>query len=508
MPKESADGERRVALVPDTVSKLEKSGFEEVLVESGAGRDYNLDEAYEEAGARVISDVDELYTEADVILKIRKPDDEEIERMREGQVLVGFLEPLTDPETISKLAERGVTAFSLELIPRIARAQSMDALSSMGSIGGYKAALIAADALGRYLPMMTTAAGTTKAAKAMVLGVGVAGLQAIATMKRLGAEVEAFDIRPEVADQVRSLGATWIEAKDEEEDDDGEDEEEEREPSTGEKLAGGMRALFGLPEPSPEEDVAENGGAPTEGEDDGGDDDDEDTGGYAQEQSEEKQKADQELVNERIAEMDVVLTTALVPGKKAPTLVTEDMVKSMKPGSVLVDLAAEAGGNCELSEAGEVVQHEQVEIHGPTDVASSMPIHASQLLSRNMASLLDHLVEEIDDDDESDGENDADGGDGEQTDDGEGQDEKASAEDNDGEGTETDGEGTDAHGEDKGDGDTGKADDGGKNKADDDGKRIKLELNFEDEITAEACVAHEGEIRQERVREALEGSKG
>ncbi len=484
VPKESAEGERRVALVPDTVSKLEKSGFEEVLVESGAGRDYNLDEAYEEAGARVISDVGELYTEADVILKIRKPDDEEIERMREGQVLVGFLEPLTDPETISKLAERGVTAFSLELVPRIARAQSMDALSSMGSIGGYKAALIAADALGRYLPMMTTAAGTTKAAKAMVLGVGVAGLQAIATMKRLGAEVEAFDIRPEVADQVRSLGATWIEAKDEDEDEDedGEDEEEEREPSTGEKLAGGMRALFGLPEPSPEEDVAANGGAPSEGEDGDEDDDDdeEDTGGYAQEQSEEKQKADQELVNERIAEMDVVLTTALVPGKKAPTLVTEDMVKSMKPGSVLVDLAAEAGGNCELSEAGEVVHHEQVEIHGPTDVASSMPIHASQLLSRNMASLLDHLVEEIDDD-ESDGENG--GGDGEETDDGEG----------------------------KTTNDKDKGKDGGgesKNKADDDGKRIKLELNFEDEITAEACVAHEGEIRQERVREALEGSKG
>jgi NAD(P) transhydrogenase subunit alpha len=473
VPKESAEGERRVALVPDTISKLEKSGFEEVVVESGAGRDYNLDEAYEEAGARVASDADEVY-KADVILKIRKPDDEEIERMHEGQILVGFLEPLTEPETIRKLAERGVTAFSLELIPRIARAQSMDALSSMGSLGGYKAALIAADSLGRYLPMMTTAAGTTKAAKAMVLGVGVAGLQAIATMKRLGAEVEAFDIRPEVADQVRSLGATWIEAKDEEEDEeDGEEEEEEREPSAGEKLTGGMRALFGLPERSHEDEAAENGGAPAESESDddadqGGDEED-DSGGYAKEQTEEKQKADQALVNERIAEMDVVLTTALVPGKKAPTLVTEDMVKSMKPGSVLVDLAAEAGGNCELSEAGEVVMHEQVEIHGPTDVASSMPIHSSQLLSRNMASLLDHLVEEVADDD---GEaSDGDGGEGED------------------EGTE--GEGDKSEG-----------------KADDDGKRIKLELDFEDEITAEACVAHDGEIRQERVREALEGSKG
>jgi len=493
VPKECADGERRVALVPDTISKLEKSGFEEVIVESGAGRDYNLDKAYEEAGARVASDAAEVYKEADVILKIRKPDDEEIERMHEGQVLVGFLEPLTEPETIRKLAERGVTAFSLELIPRIARAQSMDALSSMGSIGGYKAALIAADSLGRYLPMMTTAAGTTKAAKAMVLGVGVAGLQAIATMKRLGAQVEAFDIRPEVADQVRSLGATWIEAKDEEEDQEDGDEEEEREPSTGEKLAGGMRALLGLPERSDEDEAAGNGGAPAEAEAEAGDeeggegDDEDDSGGYAKEQSEEKQKADQALVNERIAEMDVVLTTALVPGKKAPTLVTGDMVKSMKPGSVLVDLAAEAGGNCELSEAGEVVMHEQVEIHGPTDVASSMPIHSSQLLSRNMASLLDHLVEEIDDDEEPAGENGADGGDGEQTDEGESGDGQASAEEGEGKNKDEGG--------------------GGKKKDDDGGKRIKLELDFEDEITAEACVAHDGEIRQERVREALEGSK-
>lgn len=443
VPKEHAEGERRVALVPDTVSKLEKSGFEEVLVESGAGFDYNLDEAYEEAGARVVDGPDELYREADVILKIRKPDDEEIGKLREGQVLVGFLEPLTDPETAKKLADAGVSAFALELIPRIARAQSMDALSSMGSIGGYKAALIAADSLGRYLPMMTTAAGTTKAAKAMILGVGVAGLQAIATMRRLGAAVEAFDIRPEVADQVRSLGATWIEAKDEEEEQGDGDEEEEREPTASEKLAAGMRALFGLPERTEDEEPAQNGDAPSE---DDGDEDQENTGGYAQEQSEEKQRADQELVNARIAEMDVVLTTALVPGKKAPTLVTEDMVKSMKPGSVLVDLAAEAGGNCELSEAGEVVVREQVTIHGPTDVASAMPIHASQLLSRNMASLLDHLVEKE--------EPEADGDDG-----------------------------------------------------DEEEAKIKLELDFEDQITDEACVTHEGEVRQERVREALEGSE-
>jgi NAD(P) transhydrogenase subunit alpha len=306
--------------------------------------------------------------------------------------------------------------------------------------------------------MMTTAAGTTKAAKAMILGVGVAGLQAIATMRRLGADVEAFDIRPEVADQVRSLGATWIEATDDEDDDDG-DEEDEREPTASKKFSGGMRALFGLPERSEEEETpeepAQNGDSPSEDDEgDDGEDDEESTGGYAQEQSEEKQKADQELVNERIAEMDVVLTTALVPGKKAPTLVTEDMVKSMKPGSVLVDLAAEAGGNCELSEAGEVVVREQVTIVGPTDVASSMPIHASQLLSRNMASLLDHLVEKEEPEGDSDDSDDD--------------------EDNDG---------------------------------DEEEAKIKLELDFEDEITDEACVTHDGEVRQERVREALESSE-
>jgi NAD(P) transhydrogenase subunit alpha len=266
-----------------------------------------------------------------------------------------------------------------------------------------------------------------KAGKVMVLGVGVAGLQAIATMRRLGAEVEAFDIRPEVADQVRSLGATWIEARDEQESDEDAGEEEEREPSTGEKLVDGLRALLGLPErsdgASPDDGDASQGAQ-------GDSDDEEDTGGYAKEQSEEKQRRDQELVGRRITEMDVVLTTALVPGKKAPTLVTREMVESMKPGSLIVDLAAESGGNCELTAAGEVVDHEQVKIHGPTDVASALPIHASQLLSRNMVNLLSHLV---------DAEADA----------------------------------------------------------------PRLELDFEDQVTDETCVAHDGEVRG-RTREALE----
>jgi NAD(P) transhydrogenase subunit alpha len=426
VPKESAEGERRVALVPEGVEKLRKQDIE-VVVESGAGRDYNLDGAYEEAGATVVEDAGQVYEQADVVLKIRRPSDDEIEQLREGTVVVGFLEPLTEPEGIEKLARQGVTALALETVPRIARAQSMDALSSMGSIGGYKAALLAADSLGRYLPMMTTAAGTMKAGKVMVLGVGVAGLQAIATMRRLGAEVEAFDIRPEVADQVRSLGATWIEAKDEQESEEDAGEEEEREPSTGERLVDGLRALLGLPERS--DGASPDAAASAQGAD-GDSDDEDDTGGYAKEQSEEKQRRDQELVGQRITEMDVVLTTALVPGKRAPTLVTREMVESMKPGSLVVDLAAESGGNCELTEPGEVVDHEQVKIHGPTDVASALPIHASQLLSRNMVNLLSHLV-----DDEAD--------------------------------------------------------------------EPRLELDFEDQVTDETCVAHDGEVRG-RAREALE----
>lgn len=440
VPKETAEGERRVALVPEGVEKLGKQDIE-VLVESGAGRDFNLDEAYEEAGATIASDAGEVYKQADVVLKIRVPSDEEIGQLGDGQVVIGFLEPLTEPERIEKLAEAGVTALALETVPRIARAQSMDALSSMGSIGGYKAALLAADSLGRYLPMMTTAAGTMKAGKVMVLGVGVAGLQAIATMKRLGADVEAFDIRPEVADQVRSLGATWIEAKDEEEEQEAE-EEEPAEPSTGQKLAGGLRALLGLPERSSDENGASASGEESDEEAAGDEEDEEDTGGYAKEQSEEKQRRDQELVSERITQMDVVLTTALVPGRKAPTLVTEEMVSSMKPGSLIVDLAAESGGNCELTEAGEIVDHEQVKIHGPTDVASTLPIHASALLSRNMVNLLTHLVKEKEKDKDEDDDS-------------------------------------------------------------DDDDEPELELDFEDQITDETCVAHDGEVRG-RTREALD----
>jgi NAD(P) transhydrogenase subunit alpha len=395
VPRETVDGERRVALVPETVQKLRDDDLE-VLVEAGAGRDYRPDRAYQDAGATVVEDADELYEQADVILKVQPPSADEVERLGDGTVLISLIDPNVDDELVKKLAERGVTVISMPAMPRTGQAQSMDALSSMSSIAGYASVLEAASAAGRYLPMMTTAAGTTKAARVMVLGVGVAGLQAIATARRLGAEVEAFDIREEVKDQVKSLGATFIDS-----DDDGDsngaaagDDESSGAPEPG-RVEGFVKQLLGLPpdfgrrrharEETPE-------GAAEDGDDDGGDEKNDD--GYASEQDEEKQQRDQELVTERIGEMDVVITTALVPGKPAPTLVTTEMVERMKPGAVLLDMAVEAGGNCELSEPGETVEHGNVRILGPTNLPSSMPIHASELYSRNLKSLLDHLIED------------------------------------------------------------------------------------------------------------------
>ncbi len=382
VPKEVAEGESRVAIVPETVEKLSKNGFE-VVVESGAGRDYNLDEAYEEAGAKVIGNASEVYGEADIVIKVSHPSDEEIGEMREGQSLVCFLNGPTHPETVKKLADAGVTVFSNEAIPRTSVAQAMDALSSMGSIAGYKTAIIAADTLGKYVPMLSTAAGTTKAAKVMVFGIAVAGLQAIAIMNRLGAEVFAYDIRPETKDQAQSLGATFLDSDDVKEDGDDEEEDEfvEYEPEGFNKFMSSL-GFYSFAEPSRDEYVVE-------GEDEEGDDEDSEEGW-----SKEKLDADQELVRERLPEMDVVITTALVPGRKAPTLVDKSMVESMRPGSVIVDLAAESGGNCELSEAGETIEHEQVKILGPVNLPSEMPIHASQLLSRNMLNLINHITED------------------------------------------------------------------------------------------------------------------
>jgi H+-translocating NAD(P) transhydrogenase subunit alpha len=334
VPKERAAGERRVALVPELAGRLVAGGFE-VLVERGAGEAASfLDAAYEEAGARV---VDDAYGEADAVAKVQKPSEEETARLHEGQVLIGFLQPLTDPEGVARLAARGVTGFAMESIPRTTRAQSMDALSSQATVSGYKAALIAAERLPKFFPMLMTAAGTVAPAKVLVLGAGVAGLQAVATARRLGAVVTGFDVRPVVREQIESLGANWLD--------------------------------LGVV------------GEETEG-------------GYAQELSEEQQQRQQEELEARLPEFDVVITTALIPGRPAPRLIPASAVAAMRPGSVIIDLAAEAGGNCELTEPGEEVVRENVTIVGPTNLPSSMPLHASQLYARNVAALLQHLAPE------------------------------------------------------------------------------------------------------------------
>jgi NAD(P) transhydrogenase subunit alpha len=335
VPRESAAGERRVALVPELVGKLVPSGFE-VLVQRGAGEAASFpDDAYEEAGARLVEDWAEA--EAEAVVKVQKPSDEEAGRLREGQALIGFLQPLTDREGIERLAQRGVVAFAMESIPRITRAQPMDALSSQATVSGYKATLLAADRLPKFFPMLMTAAGTVAPAKVLVLGAGVAGLQAVATARRLGAVVTGFDVRPVVREQIESLGANWLD--------------------------------LGIV------------GEETEG-------------GYAQELSEDQQRRQQEELEARLPEFDVVITTALIPGRPAPRLIPASAVRAMRPGSVVVDLAAEAGGNCELTEPGEEVVREGVSIVGLTNLPSSMPFHASQLYARNVVALLHHLAPE------------------------------------------------------------------------------------------------------------------
>ena len=381
VPREIAEGEERVGLVPETVGRLVKEGFE-VLVETGAGRDYNLDENYEEAGATVVEDAGKVYGEADLVVKVASPTEEEVGLMREGQILVCFLNGPRHPRLVKKLADARVTVFSNEAIPRTSVAQSMDALSSMGSIAGYKCALIGANALGKYVPMLSTAAGTTKAAKILVFGVAVAGLQALAITNRLGAEVFAYDIRPETKEQAESLGASFIDSNDEKEDDAEEDEFVEYEPTGFRKLMSSL-GFHSFAEPPRDEYVVE-------GEEEDEDESEEEEEGW----SEEKLEEDQKLVRERIKEMDIVITTALVPGRKAPQLVDKEMVESMKPGSVIVDLAAESGGNCELTQPGETVEHSQVKIIGPVNLPSTMPIHASQLYARNMHNLISHITED------------------------------------------------------------------------------------------------------------------
>src|SRR5919199_451125 len=381
VPKEIAEDETRVALVPETVGRMVKDDYE-VLVETGAGQDYNLDEDYEEVGAQIASDASEVYSEADIVVKIAAPTEDEVGYMHEGLVLVCLLDGTTYPELVKQLADVGVTVFSNELVPRTGAAQSMDVLSSMGSIAGYKCAIIAADALGKYVPTLSTAAGTTPAAKVIVLGAAVAGLQAIATMHRLGGEVFAYDIMPATKEQVHSVGGTFIDSADLEEEEEEEEEQQE--------------------------------------------------GPF----SEEKQEEDYKLVREHLQDTDIVITTAIVPGAPPPTLITQDMVEEMQPGSVIVDLA---GGNCELTQVGETVEHNHVSIIGPDNLPSQMPIHASQLYSRNMKSLIDHIVEDQSDEDS-------------------------------------------------------------------DEKDLQVNLDFEDHIIDAMCIAYDGEIRYDDIREALEGA--
>ncbi|MGB3534068.1 MAG: Re/Si-specific NAD(P)(+) transhydrogenase subunit alpha [Microcoleaceae cyanobacterium] len=369
--KEIQVDERRVALIPDVVARLVKLGIE-IEVEAGAGeRSFFSDAAYEEAGAKIVTDAAALRQQADIVLKVSPIEADEIDQLRQGSILIGFLNPLGEPGLIQKLAERQITAFSMEMIPRTSRAQSMDALSSQANIAGYKAVLIAASALPKYFPMLTTAAGTIRPAKVLVMGVGVAGLQAIATARRLGSVVEAFDIRPEVKEQVQSLGARFVDVTLE------------------------------------EDTVAE--------------------GGYAKEISEKAKEYTREVLTKHVAASDVVITTAQVPGRKAPVLVTEAMVSQMKPGSVIVDLAASQGGNCEGTEAGKDVVKHGVTMIGPMNLPSTMPIHASEVYAKNLLALLKLMTTE---------------------------------------------EG-------------------------------ELQLDFEDNIIDGACLTHEGEIRSQRVKDAL-----
>jgi len=331
VPREVQPGERRVALVPDVVARLTGGGFA-VAVERGAGAAASFtDDAYADAGAALVDDA--FGVEA--VVKVRKPTDEELEKVRDGQLVVGFLEPLTDADGVERLAARGATGFAMEAIPRITRAQPMDALSSQSTVSGYKAVLLAAERLPKFFPMLMTAAGTVPPAKVLVLGAGVAGLQAIATARRLGAVVTGFDVRPVVKEQVESLGASFLDL--------------------------GVR------------------GEETEG-------------GYARELTAEQQRQQQDELTARIPDFDVVITTALIPGRPAPRLIPASAVAAMRPGSVVVDFAAEAGGICEVTEPGTEVERHGVTVVGLLNLPSSMPQHASQLYARNVAALLQHLA--------------------------------------------------------------------------------------------------------------------
>ncbi len=335
IPKETLPGENRVACVPDVASKLIKAGYE-VQIEKDAGLNAGFrDEQYVKAGAKIIDSADQLYSNADIVLKVQKPSNSEIQKIKKGSILISFVYVLHYPEVAKMCAERGIDLIAMEMIPRTTLAQKMDALSSQANIAGYKSVILTANYLGKIFPLMMTAAGTISPAKVVIMGAGVAGLQALGTAKRLGAVVEVSDIRPAVKEEVQSLGGKFIEVE------------------TTENM--------------------------------------QDEGGYAKEASEEflnKQKA---LIFKHITEADIVITTALVPGKKAPVLVTEEMIKNMRPGSVVLDMAVEFGGNCEISELGKVVKKHGVTIIGEPNLPSLVPTHASEMYSKNILSLIQHI---------------------------------------------------------------------------------------------------------------------
>ncbi len=343
VPREIVPGERRVALVPDSVKKLKGAGFT-VRVESGAGTGALIDDSdYEAAGAEIVPDTKTLYGEADAVLKVQPPvfneplSLHEVDLMPRGSVLVALVYPFHHPEAVKRLAEKDITAFTLDFMPRTTLAQTMDVLSSMSTVAGYKAALLAADSLPKFFPMLMTAAGTIAPARVFVIGAGVAGLQACATAKRLGAVVEAIDQRPAVKEQVESLGAKFVEV--------------------------------------PTEEKAET------------------EEGYAKELSEDYKRRQAEVIHRHVSRADAVITTALIPGKRAPLIITEEMVKSMRPGSVIVDLASDYGGNCELTEPGGTVVKHGVRIIGATNAASSLSVHASRLFSKNIERFFMHIAD-------------------------------------------------------------------------------------------------------------------
>ena len=339
VPKETIHGENRVAATPQSVKELIKTGYK-VNIETGAGASsFISDDDFKNAGANIVSSTNELYKDSDIIIKVAAPTSDEIELMPKNSILVSFFQPTTELEKVKSISSKKITGLSMHLVPRTTLAQKMDALSSQANIAGYKAVLMGSSHISVYMPLLMTAAGTIRPAKVLILGAGVAGLQAIATAKRLGAQVEAFDVRPEVKEQVESLGAKFVEVSSDSDDGVGE-------------------------------------------------------GGYAKETSDEYKQKQQELIKEHISKADMVVTTALIPGRKAPILIGKDVVELMKPGSVIMDLAAENGGNCEVTEKDKIITHNDVIVDGTSNIPATMPVHASELYAKNISALVLYMTKE------------------------------------------------------------------------------------------------------------------